>query len=187
MRSLLYATKRRSIVWDGDSLTARPPAGGGSISYPEFAAPRIRGNPAIVNIAVSGSVGGHAGYNVSPTPLAYVILTGHNHLYLGGAASTLLTSLETQIANVRGSGIRYVFVSKVFASVLIVGGNETERGVYNAALSGLDVDGVIDFETDPTFSNPSNFTDGTHDPEALRLRRGQIAAAVINSTLGFTP
>ena len=183
----LYATTRRTIVWDGDSLTASPPSGGGAVSYPEFASQLIRGTPRIVNIAVSGSFGGHLGYDLSPHALAYVIMTGHNGLFSGETGETVLSVLSDRIALVRGVGEKYAFITKVFSSVLLSGAKETERNTANAGMAGLGADGVIDFEIDPRFSNPMNFTDGTHDGETFRKRRGEIAAKIINDTLGYTP
>jgi len=178
---------RQTIVWDGDSLTARPPAGGGTVSYPEFASERIIGQPLIVNIAVSGADSAHAGYDLTPEALAYVIMLGHNILNAGGTGASVLSALSAQIALVRSAGVQLVFVTKVFASALLVGTKETQRGIANAGMADLDADAVIDFEAaDARFSNPNLFTDGTHDGEPLRRRRGEIAAAVINSVLTST-
>lgn len=181
MRSAVFGTRRRrTIVWDGDSLTASPPAGGGTISYPVFASERLIGRPAIVNIAVSGADSAHTGYDLTPEALAYVIMLGHNILNVGGTGASVLSALSAQIALVRGAGVQLVFVTKVFASALLVGTKETQRGIANAGMGSLGADAVIDFEVDPRFSDPNNFTDGTHDGEALRRRRGEIAASVIN-------
>lgn len=113
-------------------------------------------------------------------------MLGHNILNLGGTGASVLSALSAQIALVRSAGVQLVFVTKVFASALLVGTKETQRGIANAGMADLDADAVIDFEVDPLFSNPLNFTDGTHDGEPLRRRRGEIAAAVINSVLTST-
>lgn len=185
MRQLLYReSSQQTIVWDGDSLTAAPASGGGSVSYPEYASDRIWGRPAIVNIAVAGSYGGHSGYDLTPDAIAYVIMTGHNGLYAGGTGADVLSVLSTRIALVRGAGIRFVVITKVFASALLTGAKNTQRGIANAGMGALGADAVIDFEAaDARFSNPLNFTDGTHDGADLRVRRGEIAATAINQVL----
>jgi hypothetical protein len=188
-RLALFGTKKRlTILWDGDSLSADPPANGAH-SYPFYASQRIVRSPRMVDVAVSGSYGGHYALPPSTGPWntadVYSILTGHNGYNAGATGAQVHTLLTTIVSDMRGFGVRWVFVGTVFASVLLAGSEETERLAGNALILGdlCGADAVIDFAADPFFQDHTNFPDGTHPDDEGRKRQAAIAAAVMNPVL----
>lgn len=104
------------IVVDGDSNTAHVDTGTvlADQKWPYVMAGLKGTGHSIVDLAVSGSSGGHTGYDLSPTAPLYAIMTGTNILRLpGGTAADVLALVQAQVAAVRAVGVQRIVVFTV--------------------------------------------------------------------------
>lgn len=143
-------------IFDGNSHFAGTGVDGITVGVndcPTLCMPLLRPGTKL-NIAVSGSSGGHSGYAVTPPPLAaktYILINGTNELNAAGgnmSAAALLAANAAIVSAVRATGVTRVYLCTCFASSVITGGQETARGTYNAALvanaGGIYGDAIVD-------------------------------------------
>jgi hypothetical protein len=153
------------VVWDGDSHYAETVPGVGN-GIPSYVMARQRAGLVYGNIAVSGSVGFHSGYDPHPgTPTLSVLITGTNAYNSAQTGATVYGIFGDRTALLHGLGHRVIWTTCP-TSTLLVGSEETERAAGNVLLNAnadadhtRRADAVYDLAS---YVTSADTNDGTH-------------------------